>query len=507
MSTSPNHLAPGLKTVPALPPTDLPVFGRLPWFLQSGTLYRQGPGRYEVTHKDTRVSHIRHWFDGYALVHAFDINAEANSVTYRSSFISPGVIRAAEAMPRNKYHPFLFSRSDPCHSVLGKLFQVWSRLPVDPATGRQAANINVTLQHVPGKGGVVARTDFNVNGVLDEDTLEIDRFFRFGRIGDGKAEKGGEMCAAHGQVDVEKNEFWNYRYTLGGPQVTYKVFRVGPTGQEEVMGTVQDAPAYLHSFALTEQYAVLCVWPLLVGGMRLLWSRSFMDSMRFDSDRTTKFYVIARDGRGLLATYESEPFFCFHTVNAFEKDDAVHIDLCRYEDGKVLDDFMLDNMRTSCKFEDTTLTRFSLEGMQQAIADGPQAVKQATETLLNQESLELPRLNPKLHRKEYQYVYGVADCYGLSLSAIAKVDVISGTRKTWSLRGGVVGEPIFVADPHGFHEDDGVLLVVVMLERGEKSCLVVLDAKNLEEVARATVPQVVPLGFHGKFDFKEGADA
>eukprot|EP00177_Eucheuma_denticulatum_P000490 GFKZ01000861.1.p1 GENE.GFKZ01000861.1~~GFKZ01000861.1.p1 ORF type:complete len:647 (-),score=80.97 GFKZ01000861.1:89-1804(-) len=500
MSTGINHLAAGLKTVPALPPTMLPVDGRLPWFLESSTLYRQGPGRYEVKHTDNRTSHIRHWFDGYALVHAFSIDAESNSVTYRSNFVTPGAVRAAVSVPRAKHHPFLFSRSDPCYSVLGRLFQVFCRIPMDPVTGLPAANVNVTLQSVPGKGAVVARTDFNVNGVVNEESLEVERFFKFGtRGGEGKAEREGEMCAAHGQVDEERGEFWNYRYSLGSGQVTYSVFRIGPGGNEEVMGVVKDVPAYIHSFAMTEHYVVLCVWPLLVGGLKLLWSRSFMDSMRFDKERMARFHVFARDGRGLVATYEADAFFCFHTVNAFEKDDAVHVDLCRYKNADVLDDFMLDKMRSKERFEATTLTRFSLGKLQEAIMDGPQRVKEAKERVLSAEGLELPCVNGKVQCKEYRFVYGVTDWDGRSFGAVAKVNVEDGSRKLWWMRGGVVGEPIFVADPHGSGEDDGVLLVVVMLAGGEKSCLVVVDAQTMEEVARATVPQVVPLGFHGKF--------
>ena len=48
-------------------------------------------------------------------------------------------------------------------------------------------------------------------------------------------------------------------------------------------------------------------------------------------------------------------------------------------------------------------------------------------------------------------------------------------------------------------EDDGVLLSVVLDSRTERSFLLVLDARSLEELARAEVPHHIPFGFHGQF--------
>ena len=59
------------------------------------------------------------------------------------------------------------------------------------------------------------------------------------------------------------------------------------------------------------------------------------------------------------------------------------------------------------------------------------------------------------------------------------------------------GEPIFLADPDGVDEDDGVCLSVVLDGTKGKSHLLVLDAKTFEEVGRAEMEVVVPFGFHG----------
>ena len=56
-----------------------------------------------------------------------------------------------------------------------------------------------------------------------------------------------------------------------------------------------------------------------------------------------------------------------------------------------------------------------------------------------------------------------------------------------------------MARPDGDGEDDGVLLSVALDARAGTSMLLVLDAADLNEVARAEVPHHIPFGFHGQF--------
>jgi carotenoid cleavage dioxygenase-like enzyme len=58
---------------------------------------------------------------------------------------------------------------------------------------------------------------------------------------------------------------------------------------------------------------------------------------------------------------------------------------------------------------------------------------------------------------------------------------------------------VFVAAPGGEDEDAGVLLSVVLDADAERSFLLVLDAADLSELARASVPHHIPFSFHGQF--------
>jgi carotenoid cleavage dioxygenase-like enzyme len=80
-----------------------------------------------------------------------------------------------------------------------------------------------------------------------------------------------------------------------------------------------------------------------------------------------------------------------------------------------------------------------------------------------------------------------------------KADVVERRSTVWADADCFPGEPVFVAAPRAADEDAGVLLSVVLDARRGNSFLLVLDARSLEELARAEVPHHIPFGFHGQF--------
>ena len=115
--------------------------------------------------------------------------------------------------------------------------------------------------------------------------------------------------------------------------------------------------------------------------------------------------------------------------------------------------------------------------------------------------IELPRINYRRHSgRSYRFVYGAGnERSGDFIDNIVKVDVRTGEAVTWFEDGCYPGEPVFVASPHTSAEDDGVLLSVVLDVNSQRSFLLVLNAANLTELARAEAPHHIPLGFHGNY--------
>ena len=99
-----------------------------------------------------------------------------------------------------------------------------------------------------------------------------------------------------------------------------------------------------------------------------------------------------------------------------------------------------------------------------------------------------------------RYTYGL-NTLGAStlLENLIKYDSQTRTIKMWSKAGHTPSEPIFIPNPHNTGaEDDGVLLTVVLDGHAARSYLLCLDARDLKEVARAEMNNVVGFGFHGK---------
>lgn len=146
----------------------------------------------------------------------------------------------------------------------------------------------------------------------------------------------------------------------------------------------------------------------------------------------------------------------------------------------------------------TSFTRFRLPAVSSTACTD---LKKATVewSVCKSLSPELPTLNPKIVTQKHRYVYAVTFRGESTLTdGIMKLDCDTQQVQLWACHGQSPGEPIFVANPEGTSEDDGVLLSVVLDGMRGKSYLLCLDARNLSELGRANVDGAVGFGFHGQ---------
>ncbi len=255
----------------------------------------------------------------------------------------------------------------------------------------------------------------------------------------------------------------------------------------------------MHSFALTERYAILVAFPFVVNPLRLATgARPFIENYRWKPELATRVLVFDREDGALQGVYEAEPCFCFHHVNAFEQGRELTIDMAAYEDASIVDALYIDRLRATPPPPPSALPR--LRRYRLSLDRGSVAEEQLSDAIV-----ELPRIDYRERNgRPYRYVYGV----GLGgdpgdpdfVDELTKIDVESGEARSWAEAGAYPGEPVFVPSPQPDRsEDDGVLLSVVLDARGSGSYLLVLDAGSLEEVGRARVPHNIPFGFHGQY--------
>lgn len=444
----------------------LPVEGSIPEWL-GGTLLRNGPARFEVGERK-----LRHWFDGLAMLHRFSF--DGGEVSYANRYLRGRAFAAAEE-GRIEYSEFA---TDPCRSIFRRAATLFRPRPTD--------NCNVNLTRLGDE--YVAMTETPLPVAFDPETLEtLGVAFR----------PPGIHATAHPHHDPVRDELIAY-VTHFGPRSEYRIFaQSARSGQRRIASHRVAEPSYMHSFALTERYAVLVHFPLVVNPLRLATgARPFIENYRWKPEHGTRVLVFGREDGELRGEYEAEPCFSFHHVNAFERDGELILDMSAYQDAGIVESFYLDRLADGPPpaAAQPLLRRYRIDLDRGRVA----------EEQLSEATIELPRIDYRERNgRDYRYVYGVgmgAPGDPALVDRLTKIDVAGGDSVSWSEPGAYPGEPVFVPAPEpGRREDDGVLLSVVLDGLAGNSYLLVLDAADLGELGRARVPHHIPFGFHGQY--------
>ena len=446
--------------------------GTIPAWL-TGTLVRNGPARYEVGDRS-----FNHWFDGLAMLHAFGF--ADGRVSYANRYLHSGAQRAAATDGRIAYPEFA---TDPCRSVFARVQAMFSSGDDDVAPN---ANVNV----VRLGERYLAMTETPLPVVFDPQTLDT-----LGVARDAAAPTG-QHSTAHPHHDPERDEMVAYVVQFGG-RSQYVLYAVeAASGKRRTIAKLPvSRPSYMHSFALTPRYAVLCEFPIVVNPLKLATRFTpFIANYRWEPDRPARFLVVDREAGELQGAYETDPFFCFHHINAFEQDGSLVLDLAAYDDADIISALYLDRVRDpEAVFPTAEPRRYELD-----LERGAVRSRRLADVMFELPRIDYARHNGRPYRFAYANSVEEAGAPGF-LDRIVKLDVETGDVVGWDEHGCYAGEPVFVREPDGDGEDAGVLLSVVLDARSGTSFLLVLDARDLHEVGRAHVPQHVPFGFHGSY--------
>ena len=444
---------------------ELALSGELPAWL-SGSLLRTGPAKFEVGGQP-----MRHWFDGLAMLHRFTI--DDGKVSYGNRYLHSRSYRAAQEQGRMVYGEFA---TDPCRSLFKRVQTLF-------APGRALPdNANINIARLGER--FISMTETPLPVQFDPHTLQT--------AGVRPYDVPGQLTTAHPHGDRASRGMLNYAAKLGRVS-SYRFFAVDPDASKpRVIGSLPvREPAYMHSFGLTERWLVLAQFPLVVNPLALALSgRPYIENYKWKPELGTRFTLVDRASGEATGGFQTDACFAFHHVNAYEDGGDVVVDLCAFPDAGVIEDLYLDRLREGKPVAAPQLTRFRL-----GVAD-----RSVSRQRLADAELELPRINyPRCNERPYRYVWGNSNGDSGWLQRIVKVDVGDGGALFWDEPGCYAGEPVFVARPGAEHEDDGVLLSVVLDAAAETSFLLALDAADLSELARARVPHHIPFSFHGQF--------
>ncbi len=259
---------------------------------------------------------------------------------------------------------------------------------------------------------------------------------------------------------------------------------------------VADGPM-MHDFALTGSYVVLLDLPVtfsmdaVSAGLKLPYTRN--------PAHQAKVGLLARGNLSAgVRWFEVDPCWVFHTLNAYDDDGRVVVDLVRYAGAY--------DVSTLSGPGPLTLDRWIID---------PAAGK-VSQQRLDDRPQEFPRIDERVtgrpHRYGYRAVIGAVGRATVSPSgdfadeafsnALLKHDLGAGTVQAHEFgQNATAGEAVFAPAATAAAEDDGYVMAFIHNPDRGAADLVLLAAQDFtaEPIARVHLPARIPLGFHGSW--------
>uniref|UniRef100_A0AAR2JXY5 Retinoid isomerohydrolase n=1 Tax=Pygocentrus nattereri TaxID=42514 RepID=A0AAR2JXY5_PYGNA len=477
-------------------PLPATVTGRIPSFIR-GSLLRLGPGLFEVGSEP-----FYHLFDGQALMHKFDFSN--GQVTYFRRFIKTDAYVRAITEKRVVITEFgTCAYPDPCKNIFSRFFSYFKGVEVTD---------NCLVNVYPIGEDFYAVTETNFITKVNVDTLETL--------------KKVDMCdyvningvTAHPQIERD-GTVYNIGNCMGkGATLAYNIVKIPPTQKG--------------SFGMTENYFVFVETPVKINLLKFLgaWAirgSNYMDCFESDEEKGTWIHIAKKDpGEYIDYKFRAAAMGLFHHINAYEDSGFVVFDLCTWKGFEFVYNYLwLANLRENWDevkknamiAPQPEVRRFviPLDPYRQGknLISLPYTTATATmredgtiwlepEVLFSgpRQAFEFPQINYKMNNgRNYTYAYALGLNHFIP-DRICKLNVRTKETWVWQEPDSYPSEPLFVQNPDGVDEDDGVLLTIVVCPGAQRPtyCLI-LNAKDLSEIARAEVDVLSPVTFHGMY--------
>ncbi len=434
-----------------------------------------GPGWTKVGDR------LAHPFDGHGYVRAFEFQRDG-SLRLRARFVQTPAYKDELAAGR-LVHRGLGTNPSP---------HFWKNLGAGLG-GRNVANTTI----VRWNGALLAGWEGGAPYALDADSLETRGEATF----DGALE--GQATLAHMKHDVAQDRLVTCSVKMG--RATSLTFREFDAAGKLVHTRVAAMPSALfaHDFVITPSWYVLVSNPLRMKLGELarfaVGASTLINCIETDPSAPGAVYLVPRTSAApMRAVPLPDRAFAVHYGNAFERDGAVHLDACLFNDFTFGMEFGFQG-QTSALDPTKPDERAPQRLYRITVKDT------ATWSQLAPHGIDFPRVHPAHEGLETPALYGGARAdtrHSDPFDSVIRVDLLDPSRPPdlWSAPQDVfVGEPVFV--PSVERADEGHVLV--LLSDGGSACstLAVFNAKSLSSGPIARVPMpLLPYAFHGTWD-------
>jgi carotenoid cleavage dioxygenase-like enzyme len=274
------------------------------------------------------------------------------------------------------------------------------------------------------------------------------------------------------------------------------MYDVAKPGNKAIASIPVAKPAYLHGFGISQKYFVIAAGPLTVVPIQLLfWRKPYIENHHWRPEEGATIHVIEKASGKLKAKFITDPFFCFHHINAWDQGDELIMDLNAYDDASIIQKYYLNELENpDLELPFGTVRRFKMNLKNKKISCD----------IISGSCIELPRIDYKRYNtfSNYQFTYGVSlhptQTKGF-YNSLVKINTSSGSSYYWHEENCFPGEPFFQPSPNSKNDEDGILISIVLNAAEQQSFLLILDATNMQEIARASLPEPIVYGFHGEY--------
>jgi carotenoid cleavage dioxygenase-like enzyme len=447
---------------------NLPIEGKFPDWLE-GNYIRNGPGMYNLKEK-----RLNHWFDAMGALHSFNIRG--GKVDYICKYIECDSYKYASENGDLKYSEFA---TDPCRSIFKKVQSY-----VFPTLPNMTDNPKIHVAKIGERYMALGETPMQVE--FDPKTLE--------RVGVSEIDPGAFAYKTTAHPHFEDNNAYNLVVKFG-MQSYYRIHDMIKQGKPLASVSVAK-PAYMHGFGMSKKYFIIAAGPLVVVPIHLLfWKRPYIENHKWLPNEGAMIWVIEKETGKVKAKFETDPFFSFHHINAWEEGDELVMDINAYDDASIVEHYYLRELeKPDVNLPIGTVRRFRMN----------LRTKRISSNLVSDACIELPRIDYDRYNTDGNYGF----TYGISLhpekrvgfyNSLVKINTKTGQSTYWHSDGCYPGEPCFIPSPGIKSDQEGVLLSIVLDTNNGNSFLMLLDAITMQEVARAVVPEPVVFGFHAEY--------
>jgi carotenoid cleavage dioxygenase-like enzyme len=349
----------------------------------------------------------------------------------------------------------------------------------------EATNASTSVQCHAGKLYCLneVRLPFVLNAQLESGRLMLDGRGRL-ETWDGRLQ---HPFTAHPRIDPQTGTFYNLSVDRSGA-IHYSRLENGDLvnsrpiyQQDSNSGTM----AFLHDFIVSDNYVIFPDTSLRMQRGRIMTETGSI--YYFDPNYQLRWGVVPRNPRegDVVRWFTTDgPGFIWHMINGWERvSHQGNNEIVLY--APVFETYPADVPIHSPREPHAKVKKWVLD-----LAAGT-----VTEKMLIDHPYERPSINGDYSGKTSRFGYLLDESSGYMGRGVLKYDLLNEKEiKYFGYGDALGGEALFVPKQGGVDEDDGYLLDLLM--RDSSAEVIVIDAKQMVELARVHLPTRVPFGVH-----------